>query len=134
MPAEHGGVVVPKPEPRKRAKARSARQERSIVTVVRAHCVARDGDCRIGSATTYLGACDGESEWCHLGDMRRFRTRGMEPGARHTTQGTCCLCTKHHRMLDANEIRVEFVTPHGADGTLRFVRAGGSFLSVPRTT
>jgi hypothetical protein len=127
-----GSMPCPKPEPRKRTKARAKRHEAAIIQQVRAQCVARDGDCRIGSATTYLGACAGESEWCHLGDMRRFRTRGMDPDVRHTKAGTCCLCTKHHQMLDANEIRVEFMTPDGADGTLRFIRAGGSFLSVPR--
>lgn len=127
------GVACPKPETRKRTKARLKRQAAAIEKLVRLLVGHRDGDCRIGTTTALLGPCDGESEWAHLENSRRFKTRGQPAEVRHTTAGTCRLCTKHHAMYDREKtLAIEFLTDKGADGTMRFQAHGVSVLSVPR--
>lgn len=117
------GDVLLKPEPLKRAKARRKRQEAKVVKSVRAQVEARDGLCRL-YRDAYLqrrflaaGMCEGASEWAHLGDMRRFKTRGKAPELRHTTAGSLMLCTKHHQDYDQGRMVIE---GHDANGVLRF--------------
>jgi hypothetical protein len=130
-PAFTGSIA--KPELRRRVKGRAKRQEKKVVDRVRAQCVARDGDCRIGHATSLFGACSGESEWAHLEGSRRFETRGQDPEDRHTTAGSLMACTAHHQMYDRHELAIEPLMPEGADSTLRFVWNGISVLSVPKS-
>jgi len=113
------GVQCPKPETRKRIKRRKRRAEDKQKRIVRAQCVKRDGFCRL----TGCGPCSGVSEWCHMGDKKRARTRGMAPEERHTTAGSFMGCTGHHRAYDAGEIDMDPITTDGADGPL-FVRCG----------
>ncbi len=129
-----GGVACPKPESLRKAKARKDRREASVKKSVRAECVARDGDCRI---------CDWEnnpddihdddlpmpsefelnpSEWAHLEDSRRARTRKMRPELRHHTSGSCMMCRFHHALYDNRELHVRFQTNLGADGPMEFYR------------
>jgi hypothetical protein len=54
-----------------------------------------------------VGLCDGVSEWAHLGDKKRFKTRGQAPEVRHTTAGSLMLCTKHHQDYDAGRMVIE---------------------------
>ena len=61
-----------------------------------------------------------EDEWAHLGSKKRFKTRGMEPEDRHSTQGTMRLCAYHHRAEDNHRMRID-VGDKGADGPVRFV-------------
>ena len=134
-----GSQACPKSEPRKKAKARGKRAEQKVEQSVRAACVLRDGDCRVGSILNRLFVltfcrCGGESEWAHLGDQRRFKTRGQEPEARHTTTGSLMLCTEHHQDYDQHRLEIEPLTESGADGTLRFVKGGLSVLSIPKGT
>src|SRR6185436_4448492 len=68
-----GSQPCPKPEKRARVKRRRQRKEDLVEQRVRALCVERDGDCRIGNATKSFGLCSGESEWAHLGESRRFK-------------------------------------------------------------
>lgn len=112
------GVACPKPEPLKRTKRRKLRVESVVKQKVRALCVERDGDCRLSRATGHV--CGGESEWAHMGDKKRARTRGMKPELRHTTAGSLMLCTLLHRAYDAGDLLINPVTPDGADGLLRF--------------
>lgn len=97
---------IAKPEPRTRVKGRKDRAETKVKQSVRAKCVERDGDCRFhqrsAELTHLVGECQGESEWAHLGEKRRAKTRGMAPEARHTTAGSLMLCTAHHTAYDAH--------------------------------
>jgi hypothetical protein len=112
------GIGFPKPEPQKRTKRRKQRAESVVVQKVRARCVERDGDCRLSRA--YWHCCAGESEWAHLGDKKRARTRGMQPEQRHTTEGSVMLCTGAHRNYDSGQMTIRARTARGADGPLLF--------------
>jgi hypothetical protein len=110
-----------KPEPIKCTKGRQRRTAAKVVQRVRAQCVERDGDCRMRGISWHV--CGGESEWAHLGDKKRARTRGMAPEIRHTTAGSLMLCTTAHAAYDAGRIQIEPTSPEGADGILRFIRS-----------
>ncbi len=100
------------PTATRRAKRRRA--EARVAKHVRALCVERDGYCRLMG----LSPCDGPSEWAHLGEKKRARTRGMSPEMRHTTSGSLMACSKHHRAYDAGKIGIA-VSETGADGPIR---------------
>jgi hypothetical protein len=51
--------------------------------------------------------CHGVSEWAHLGDKKRFKTRGQAPEIRHTTAGSLMLCQKHHADYDAGRMAID---------------------------
>jgi hypothetical protein len=119
----------PKPKPRASIKRANARVAAKIVRAVRAACVARDGYCRVtrdGWTTAILqqlGACQGESEWAHLEEWKRFKTRGKPAADRHVTMGTCMLCHFHHQdMYDKGKLAVTFLSERGADGPLAWRR------------
>src|SRR5260221_341989 len=78
-----GGVACPKGRTRKQIKGRKDRAEAAVKKLVRAQVAYRDGHCRLMGC----GPCHGESEWAHLGDKKRARTRGQAPTVRHTTEG-----------------------------------------------
>ncbi len=111
-----------KPGPTAKARAKRKRAESPVARRVRAICVERDGTCRYWKdifADCFASVeCDGPSEWAHLEDYKRGRTRNMKPELRHTTTGTAMLCRKHHREYDAGRIRVVAFTGRGADGAL----------------
>jgi len=125
--------VLAKPEPRKRAKARAQRHERAVAAVVRAVCVGRDGYCRFGdwedhpddAHSAVLGYvmgedCEGDSQWAHMGEHRRFRTRGQAPEVRHTTADSLMLCATHHHAYDEHTLTITATSDKGADGALVF--------------
>lgn len=122
MAIDYSALAIPKPEPRKRTKARRDRQESKVKKTVREHTVARDGHCVIATRWPHahgplLGACEGPSQWAHVGRQRRSLTRGLPPEVRHTTAGSCQMCEKHHRAYDAHEF--DFVTGStGMNGTI----------------
>lgn len=121
----------PKGPTRKQVKAKAKRVARKVVKSVRAQCVERDGHCRY----LYLAVagdscpkghlahpeCDGPSEWAHLGDKKRARTRNMPAHIRHTTAGSLMLCAKHHDAYDAGEI---VIVGSDANGALAFYDKG----------
>lgn len=121
--------LLQKPEPRARVKARKQRHAAKVVKSVRQQCMERDGYCRIGNWEDNPGDfhddalnsifCEGRSEWAHLGEKRRFRTRGLLPERRHTTQGSLMLCTEHHQAYDARQLSITAMTDIGADGPLK---------------
>jgi hypothetical protein len=116
-----------KPERRAKLKARKARVETKVKRAIRAKCVRRDGYCRLYSAPTIVqavfGQCEGPAEWAHLEDKKRARTRGMPPEVRHTTEGTCMFCRRHHRMYDAGQI-VLALPVNGANGLMDYKAPG----------
>lgn len=116
-----------KPEKRRTTKGRKDRAEVKVEQKVRAECVERDGDCRLKGVD---GAnCRGESEWAHLDDKKRARTRGMAPEERHTAGGSLMLCTFHHASYDNGGIDLEpLIQSVGANGRLgyRIVRDRGT--------
>jgi hypothetical protein len=120
---------------RKAEKAKAGRAEGKVKGLVRAHVAARDGACRIGllhsgdsmvlSTTLHSRdlACDGPSEWAHLAEKRRSKTRGQAPEVRHTTADSLILCRRHHARYDGRErprLEIEALSARGADGPLRF--------------
>jgi hypothetical protein len=113
------GEACPKPEPRRKVKARAQRAEQTVKRRIRALVAARDGYCRVAGM---LKGCDGVSEWAHLEDQRRSLTRGMAPAERHTTRFTAMLCTAHHRQYDAHKFRLQFLTYECADGPIAIER------------
>lgn len=112
-------VACPKPEPLKRTKRRKLRKESEVKMEVRAFCVVRDGDCRLRGRLPWF-PCDGVSEWAHLGDKKRARTRGMKPEDRHTSAGSMMLCTVHHRAYDDGRMSYRPLTKQGANGLVVF--------------
>ena len=115
---------------RRLVKGRKTRAAAKVVTSVRAQCVERDGYCRMSRWYSIDGEdnyargvdtfCSGPSEWAHVGEHTRAKTRGMAPERRHTTAGSLMLCRRHHHDLDAHRITVDALTAAGADGPLRF--------------
>jgi len=120
-------TAIPKPEPRKRVKGRRRRAERKVIDRVRPAVVARDGYCRVANVRA-MGACRGASEWAHLGEKRRFRTRGLPPDERHTTADSVMFCDGHHDAYDDHAFEIEKLTTGGADGRLRYVARDGTVL------
>lgn len=112
----------PKGPKRKTIKGRKARKEKAVKTTVRELCVERDGFCRFGTyrddVRDIVGPCDGRSEWMHLGDKKRARTRGMAPEVRHTTADSMMGCSRHHRDYDAGRMQIVALSGKGADGLL----------------
>lgn len=103
------------PGPTARSRAKRRRADEKVASKVRAACVERDGYCRLGFD------CDGRSEWAHLGDRRRAKTRGMAPTHRHSTAHSLMLCTRHHRRYDNRLIEIEPLTAEGANGPIRYM-------------
>jgi hypothetical protein len=121
-------VTNPKPESRKRVKARRDRQESKVEKAVREQTVSRDGHCLIASRlpssiAVLLGPCEGPSEWAHVGGHRRCFTRGRAPEERHTTAGSGQLCKKHHGDYDAHLFDINTSDAIvGMDGEFAIVR------------
>lgn len=119
-------------------KARKDRKEAAVKKYVRAQCAERDGDCRICDWENNPGDIhEGDeghdslpypddfsvnpSEWAHLNEGTRAKTRGMAPERRHTTVRSLMLCRFHHDRLDGRQrprIVIDPMTEHGADGSL----------------
>jgi len=112
--------ALPKGRTRKQAKATRDRMEAKVKAAVRAACVERDGYCRMDRHDA-AGPCDGITEWAHLGEWKRAKTRGLPPEERHHTKGSVMLCRRHHRMYDSGEIVIEY-GPDGANGPLTLWR------------
>ena len=112
---------LPKGKTRKQLKAKRDRHEANVIRAVRAAVAERDVDCRIWWSRADMDGCEGELEWCHLGEWKRYATRKMAPEKRHHTRGSFMACTKHHRMYDAGELVIEY-GPDGADGPLKVYR------------
>ena len=130
-----GGIACPKPEPRKRVKARRTRQAAKVVKSVRAQCVKRDGFCRMASwpsdVLDVFTYCYGPSEWAHLAEKRRSKTRGQAPEVRHTTAGSLMLCRGHHNAYDrAHTLKIVSLTVQGANGPLRFEVRGTAYAKT----
>lgn len=115
--------AVPKPEPRKRTKARKARTEAQVKKIVRDACVVRDTFCLMEArgVTAWAGACGGPSEWAHLPPWTRARTRNMPLEQRHSTKVSAMLCRLHHDHLDGRRgprLTITCLSARGADGPI----------------
>ena len=124
-------LAYPKGEPRKRVKGRARRHEGKVKTSVRATVATREEHrCRLWPAAPgLLGLCSGTPQWAHLEDGKRFKTRGQPADRRHTTAASCLLCAWHHDAYDRGvgkrgKLRITFLTDRGANGPMRFERAG----------
>lgn len=116
--------MIPKPIPRKTEKRRRKAAESAVIKSVRLEVMRRDSHlCR---ARYMREPCSGPLEWAHLGDNRRWKTRGMAPEKRHTTKGSLCLCKTHHALYDSGSrktgerMSIMQRTDAGADGPLSF--------------
>ena len=115
-------VKFPKPKPVNRIRQRRT-AEAKVIKAVRAKVAERDGYCRLGPYwNVWIGSCRGKSEWCHMGEWKRFKTMRMAPEKRHQTKGSFMACELHHDMYDDGRISITY-GPDGADGPLVIVRA-----------
>jgi hypothetical protein len=116
------GLAIPKGPTRAELKGKLDYREKQIIQRNRAKCERRDGFCRIGHwgdlAIELFGECYGKSEWNHFD--KRSLTRNEDPEDRHSTTCTGMLCASHHRMVDAHDIKFEYLTEEGADGPMAF--------------
>ena len=115
-------LAYPKPVKRRTAKARKDRAEAAVIRKVREIVAERDGYCRLQGHG--LGACKGPSEWAHLEDHRRARTRGQAPERRHDRRFSLMLCQFHHRRYDAHTLGLAFIDGCGADGPIQWYYGG----------
>lgn len=118
----------PKPEPRKRQKARKDRRELQCKRQMHDAVFEREENaCRL-SGVVELGPCDGPLQLAHYGDWRRSKTRGMDPEQRHVRHGGICLCKRHHDAYDGSlglrneRMHIDHLTDRVCDGPLRFER------------
>lgn len=121
-----------KPEPRAKQRRRERRVEAETLAAARAEAVERDGYCRLYvldanwrvELQRMFGACSGPSEFSHLGESRRFKTRGQDPEVRHSSAGGIMLCANHHRTgihaYDRHTLRIDELTDRRANGPLQF--------------
>lgn len=110
---DYSQSALSKGRTRRQLKATRDRLEAKVKRDVRAACVERDGGCRLAEC----GRCEGAIEWCHLGEWKRSKTRGMAPEERHSTRGSFMACTHHHQLYDRGELVIEY-GPDGANGPL----------------
>lgn len=108
--------------PTAKARATKATRDARYASSVRKIVADRDGACRIGDwennpedihcdSVTGEGGwpglpCGGLSEWAHLGDKKRFKTRGLPPEERHTPAGSLMLCAQHHDDYDEGRLQI----------------------------
>jgi hypothetical protein len=116
-----------KPGPMARARAKRRRAEYPVATAVRLECVNRDGSCRFAGYQDTFGPCEGLSEWMHLAEKKRARTRGMKPKERHTTAGSMMGCAGHHGDYDKGAIELQ-LGDDGADGLIAATVNGHTVL------
>lgn len=113
------GISLLKGKTRAQLKAAKDRLEARVKKSVRAICVDRDGHCRAGLHVQT--PCAGESQWAHMHEKRRSKTRGQAPEARHMTEWSLMLCRTHHDAYDGRtrpRLFITALTEHGADGML----------------
>lgn len=103
-----------------RLRARKRAKDQRYAAKIRPIVERRDGYCRYFKDWPDFDRqpCEGNSEWAHFGDKKRFKTRGMAPEKRHTTAGSLMLCSKHHREYDAGKLRIVALSAKGCDGGL----------------
>ena len=126
--------MLPKPEPRRREKARRKRAEAKAMWSAWEETLERDGPCRLQFVPDF-GSCEGVSEFAHVGKFRRHATRGMAPERRHSRIAGCHLCSGHHRTgryaYDRHTLDIEPLDDvRYCDGPLRF-RAGDLVYEEP---
>lgn len=114
---DYSKSAISKGKTRKQLKAKKDRAEAKVKKSVRAACVERDGYCRYHASTGEC--CTGPSQWAHLEEKKRARTRGMSPLDRHTTARSMMLCQSIHAAYDAGFITLMFLdSAMGADGSV----------------
>lgn len=105
---------------RAQVRAKRKRSEAKVIKAVREEIVWRDGMCRYASDVLRNTAeCSGRLEMAHLGEWKRFRTRGQSPSERHSSRTCLLLCNFHHRAYDAHAFDLEYGPELGADGPLK---------------
>jgi hypothetical protein len=122
-----GSKACPKGPSRKTLKRKARALEVDIIDRVRAECVDRDGYCRIrqSGADALLGPCRSFSQWAHLEEHRRGKTRNQPPEERHQRKFSCMMCDGHHDLYDLHRFRITYLTDDAADGPLRYEKSSG---------
>jgi len=114
-----------KPGVTARVRAAKARKDAAYAKKIRQLVAERDGYCRLHGIY-----CQGPSEWAHLGEKKRFNTRGLPPNERHTTAGSLMLCARHHDWYDIGKMHI---CGEDANGPLEITCSGFSTtISHPR--
>jgi hypothetical protein len=132
MSLDTSKLPLPKGRTRRQLKSTQDRAEAKVKKAVRAACVARDAYCRFNWFSPWFDRrtsvedvkpihhCGAPSEWCHFGEKKRAKTRGMAAEQRHTTAGSLMLCAEAHRAYDAGQLKITALTRKGCDGRLKF--------------
>lgn len=110
----------PKPEPLARVRNRKRRRDQTADKVTRELVRMRDLDCRFPKEAREWWPCRGPWTRAHLGEFKRFKTRGKPPEERHRVDQSCGLCAGHHADYDAGELAITFTTHRGADDPMEF--------------
>lgn len=116
----------PTRQDRLRVARKAARGEKARKVDVRKACVNRDGYCRLLGIGPW--DCHGPSEWAHLEHKRRGKTVNQAPEIRHTTEASAMFCRRHHEAYDAHRLRIQLLTPAGANGPLGYDFDGAVYL------
>ena len=116
-----------------RLREAKARKDRAYAATVRDRVIERDGHCRYGKdvASHERSECRGPSEWAHINDWQRFKTRGRPPERRHATQGSMMLCQRHHELYDDGHIEIDYWEPHYCDGHVSYWENGRLMRTNP---
>lgn len=117
---DYSHSAQPKGRTRAQLKAAKDRREAKVKKSVRQQCVDRDGHCR--AALHVQTPCIGESQWAHMHEKRRSKTRGQAPEMRHMTAWSLMLCRGHHDAYDGRTrpvLVITALTDYGADSLLR---------------
>lgn len=126
---DYTGFDLPKgPNPREIRDGRQ-KKERSVKDRIRRVVFNRDPGCVVPEDPRWPHS--GPHEWAHLEEGTRARTRGKPPEERHTPRLSCRLCQEHHRMYDASQLDLEFLTDDGADGDMAW-RVEGELVGSGR--
>ncbi len=116
--------------PTARSRAKRRRAEAPVAKRVRAECVERDGYCLLQrvvprdviAPNLFPIDCNGPSEWCHMHDRRRSKTRNMAPEIRHDSAYTFMGCQRHHDQYDGRQgprLFITALTRAGANGPVK---------------
>jgi len=114
---DYSVLALPKPEPRRKTKARKVRREAGVLQAMRADVFARDIGCRAQFAD--VGRCLGRLTLAHL--RRKSASRGMAPELRHRVDEAIVLCIRHHSLEETHQLRWAYLDDEAkANGPLHW--------------
>ncbi len=130
-------TAIPKPEARKKEKARAKREDAKELKTVRQVVFEQDKTCRFPEHGRHLFPCGpagANDQLAHLDERKRARTTGRLPRFRHDVEHCMRLCIRHHSGYDGSlgvgkTFTIQYLTTRKARGRCRFLQTGsGTWL------